>query len=552
MIYRDSSHGNSFHSTRFWWTGLVTCLVMSLLSFSCSRQQEEATTEVDYPQPRYPRYLVNPGMDELLNAARFAVRQPTGRAPLGKMQSGQNIYVFIQWGQDMSVWEAVKQAWGERGVEAHAIGIWDVMGITKEEYDISMELNIVHGNEGWKEAGIFLRRDYRQYFSEEIQNQFGDPIVDFQIIDPYLIAYLDKHPEITNIYAGIGGRNFFVSWLGPKHADKFQGNWIYYRPVDLLSKAAEFPADVWNLVDEKTLRPIPFVSEVTFQDPEGTNLHWTLTPEQSQMWSLNSGISNHIYIYPSPLHSTFQEGGVLAAHANHTGIFPTMTVHLDRYGAIERIEGGGRVAEMFNILLNHFAFQDVKFPKAPAPGYWFFRQDGFATNPKFIRSIPALIEGGAFLPNASERNRAGIQHLAFAYNSTDPEDLAYAEERGIPLGDGQHNFHMHVYFPTVQWKLRDTGEWLTVATKGYVRMFDDPEIRALAASYGDPDLLFRYEWIPSVPGINMPGNYENDFARDPWGWIMSEWQRIQEGTYEYFVEDYSQDEPVAALHSGRP
>ncbi len=145
MICRDPSHRNSFHSTRSWWTGLVICLVMSLLSFSCSRQQEEATTEVDYPQPRYPRYLVNPGMDELLNAARFAVRQPTGRAPLGKMQSGQNIYVFIQWGQDMSVWEAVKQAWGERGVEAHAIGIWDVMGITKEEYDISMELNIVHG-----------------------------------------------------------------------------------------------------------------------------------------------------------------------------------------------------------------------------------------------------------------------------------------------------------------------------------------------------------------------------------------------------------------------
>ena len=552
MICRGSSHRNSFPSTGSWWTGLVTCLVMSLLSFSCSWPQEEAMTGAAYPQPRYPRYLVNPDMDNLLSAARVAVRQPTGRAPLGKVQSGQDVYVLVQWGQDMQVWEAIKQAWAERGVEAHSVGIWEVMDLTKEEYDKGIEPEIVHGNEGWKEWGIFLRQDYKQYFPEDMQKQFGNPIVDFQIIDPYLIAYLDKHPEIENIYAGIGGENFFVSWIGEKHADKFQGNWIYYRPVDLLSKAAEFPADVWNLVDEKILRPVPFVSEVTFQDPEGTNLHWSLTPEQSQLWGRNTGASNHIYVYPSPLYSTMQEGGVLAAHANHTGIFPTMTVHLDRYGAVESIEGGGRNAELFRMMVENPLFKEAQFPKSPAPGYWFFRQDGFASNPKFTRSLPALVEGESFLPNASERNRAGIQHLAFAYDSVDPEDLAYAEQRGIPLGEGQHNSHMHVYFPTIQWKLRDTGEWLTVGEKGYVTMFDDPEVRALAARYGDPDLIFRYEWIPSIPGINTEGNYENDFARDPWGWIMSEWQRIQEGTYEYFVEDYSQEEPVAALHSGRP
>ena len=552
MSIGDGSHKAFSNSERLRWIGVVTCLVMSLLSFSCSRQQEEPMAGAAYPQPRYPRYLINPDTDDLLSAARFAVRQPTGRSPLGIMQSGQVVHVLIQWGQDMRVWEAVRQAWAEKGVEAHAIGVWEVMGITKEEYDNRMEPNIVYGNEAWKEAGVFLRRDYKQYFPEDIQKQFGDPIVDFQIIDPYLIAYLDNHPEVQNIYAGNGGGVFFVRWLGEKHADKFQGNWIFYRSVDLLSKAAEFPADVWNLVDEKTLRPIPFVSEVTFQDPEGTDLHWTVTPEQAQFWSKNNGNSNHIYIYPSPLHSTFQEGGVLAAHANHTGIFPTMTVHLDRYGAIERIEGGERVAEMFNILLNDPAFQDVKFPKAPAPGYWFFRQDGFATNPKFIRSIPALIEGEPFLPNASERNRAGIQHLAFAYDSVDPEDISYANQRGIPLGEGQHNFHMHVYFPTAQWKLRDTGEWLTVAEKGHVTMFDDPEVRALAASYGDPDLLFRYEWNPSIPGVNVGGEYEKDFAQDPWNWIMAEWEQIQAGAYEYFVEDYSLDNPVAALDADRP
>ncbi|MBI4442082.1 MAG: hypothetical protein HY649_01760 [Acidobacteria bacterium] len=507
---------------------------------------------MQYPAPRYPRYLVKPNTENLLAAARFAVRQPTGRSPLGIAQSGQTVHVLLQWGQNMQVWDAIQKAWAERGVEAKALGYWEIMGIPKEEYDQRLQKNAPRGNEGWKEAGIFLRRDYRQYFPEEVQKEFGDTIGALDIVDPYLIAYLDKHPEVKYIYAGDGGGNFWVRWLGAKHAEKFQGNFIYYRPIDLLSKAAEFPADVWNLVDEKILRPISFVSEVTFQDPEGTNLHWTVSPEQAQYWSTNAGASNHIYIYPSPLHSTFQDGGALAAHTNHTGIYPTMTIRLDRYGSVQSIEGGGRVAEMFRILLNHPAFQGVKFPKAPGLGYWFFRQDGFATNPKFVRSYPALIEGDPFLPNAVERNRAGIQHLAFSYDSTDPEDLAYAKQKGVPLGEGQHNFHMHVYFPTAKWKLRDTGEWITVAEKGYVKMYDDPEVRALASRYGDPDLIFRYEWIPSIPGVNVAGDYQKDFAADPWGWMMTEWKKIQDGTYKYLVDDYKLDNIQETAQNTKP
>ena len=156
------------------------------------------------------------------------------------------------------------------------------------------------------------------------------------------------------------------------------------------------------------------------------------------------------------------------------------------------------------------------------------------------------------MANLSERQRAGVQHLAFSYDSDDPEDLAYAKERGIPLGGGEHTAHMHNYFATVQWKLRDTGEWLTLGEKGYVTMFDDPEVRALASRYGDPEVLFRYEWIPSIPGVNVEGDYTNDFAQDPWGWIMSEWKQIQEGTYQYFVEDYTLGNQQAALTADRP
>jgi hypothetical protein len=215
-------------------------------------------------------------------------------------------------------------------------------------------------------------------------------------------------------------------------------------------------------------------------------------------------------------------------------------------------EGCGRVGELFGTLLNHPTFKAAKFPKSPAPGYWFLRQDGFATNPKFVRSLSAMVEGEQQMANLSERNRAGIQHLAFSYDFNDPEDLAYAKQHGLPLGKGQHTAHMHNYFPTVKWKLRDTGEWVTIADKGYVKMFDDPEVRALAACYGEPDLIFRYEWIPSMPGINVPGDYKTESAPDPWKWILAEWKQIQDGTYQHFVEDYTMTAKQVAQNSALP
>ncbi len=128
-----------------------------LVIFSCAAE-EVATSgqpEGNYPLPRYPRYLVEPQPDALLEAARVAVRQPTGRSPLGKMESGKTVYVMIQYGQDMEVWEAVKQAWAEKDIEARTVGYWDILGLTKEEYEARVEPSLVYGNQAWKELGNF-------------------------------------------------------------------------------------------------------------------------------------------------------------------------------------------------------------------------------------------------------------------------------------------------------------------------------------------------------------------------------------------------------------
>jgi hypothetical protein len=545
------------HSRRSCKLGLLGCLILALASVSCSKK-EAPKAELAYPAPRFPRYLVHPNDGELLRAARVAVRQSVGRSPLGKMQSGQAVYVFAHGGMEMKVWDALKQAWSEKGVEAHLMMPWEVMGISKEQFEQGTK-ELPRGNEGWKEVAFF-RGEYLKFFPEDLQKQFGKAYNDADLRRKDIPRYLDRHPEVKYFFAGEGGGS---GWILPydkkiidKHGDKFMGNFIFYRSNDLLSKAAEFPTDVWNLVEEKILRPRSFVSEIDFQDPEGTKLHWLLTPEQAQYWTARSPgggdeASNHIYIYPNPLHSTLADGAVIVAHANHTGEYPTMKAFLDRYGQIQRLEGGGKFAEMFRILLEHPKFKEAQFPKAPEPGYWFMRQDGFATNPKFVENFQMLIEGGYYLPNLNERNRAGVQHLAFSYSSDDPEDYAYADKREIPAG-GSHTAHMHVYFPTIKWKLRDTGEWISIADKGYVKVFDDPEVRALASRYGNPDQIFRYEWIPELPGINVPGNYEKDFAPDPWAYMMAMWKRIQDGTYAYFIDDYAPENKQVAQNTSRP
>ncbi|MBI4456751.1 MAG: hypothetical protein HY644_12745 [Acidobacteria bacterium] len=518
-------------------------LVFSLLVFgvSCARQKE-AQREEAYPKPRFPKYLVNAKKEELLEAARLAVRQSGGMSPLGKMQSGQIVYVLLQWGQDLQVWEAMKQAWAERGVQAREMWMWDVMGVSKQEYETKVQESLMHGNEAWKELGNFEPR-YRQFFPAEVQKEFLEPLGDGYIRSHgLLVPYLEKHPEIQYFYAGGGAGGIWVRSIGEKHGKKYMGNWLYIRVQDLLSKAPEFPPDVWNLVEEKILEPTSFVSEVTFQDPQGTNLHWTLTPEEATYWanarSGRSDASNHISIYPSPLHSTLSEGAVVVATANHTGHFAQMSAYLSKHGKIERLEGGGKNGDLFRMLVENPTLKNAKFPGSPEPGYWFLRQDGYATNPKYVRNMAALVEGDPWTANLMERQRAGIQHLAFSYNIQD-QDKEYAKTLGLDNMLWGHTAHMHVYFPTIRWKLRDTGEWITIGDKGYVKAFDDAEVRALGARYGDPDLLFRYEWIPSIPGVNVAGDYQRDFASDPWNWMLKEWEKIRAGTYEYYIGGYA-------------
>jgi hypothetical protein len=80
------------------------------------------------------------------------------------------------------------------------------------------------------------------------------------------------------------------------------------------------------------------------------------------------------------------------------------------------------------------------------------------------------------------------------------------------------------------------GKKVLVVNKGHLTALDDPEVRRVAAKYGDPDELLREDWIPAIPGINVPGDYKKDFGADPAAWITKEHRNAYSDALERFKQ----------------
>jgi len=94
-----------------------------------------------------------------------------------------------------------------------------------------------------------------------------------------------------------------------------------------------------------------------------------------------------------------------------------------------------------------------------------------------------------------------------------PEEK-WAGERGLFYG------HLHLLSPTLV-VTAEGGTEYTVIRDGRLTAMDDPEVRQLAAKYGNLDEILKEDWILQIPGITCPGSYE-EYARDPGRWIYAE------------------------------
>jgi hypothetical protein len=541
------------------------------------------------PEPRFPAYLKPiTKVEEVMPSARAAVAQVGGRVPLGLAEPGDHVLIVVPYSADPMVQEAIRRAYGERKIQATIQYENELAGVAKADLEaITRAEAVMPISDGQQELNFFFEvtgqvpdpdkgKDWVKQQDPALYNATW-PQVNYPesrlaklsrdypgLVDKGLIRYLDEHREISKVYWGLASRVLTARRLG-RHAGRFFGNYTYINHYDISSKVPAFPGDVWRLVEMKTIEPLAYADRLEVSDPEGTAIAIDLSAEDARRWAAGVYLQGHLYMLPSQATGRFpyslvtypfaqkagylepvqlEVSGVVASTNSHRAVHPRIEIHLEK-GRVTKVLGGGWYGEGFRLLLNYPGMQDLTWPFMPKPGYWYLYEAGTATNPKYFKhpgeilqpvSPRTLLEGG----NLSERNVGGVIHWAFGTEvANDPEvpgggryspkTVEFGKKHNVPIG---HSMHNHSLLPTYQIRIRGTGQWQTLIEHGNLTAWNDPEVIALAARYGDPAEILRKDFVHPIPGVNVPGNYD-DYGRDPGAW-WTRWAReIEDRTSKY-------------------
>jgi hypothetical protein len=381
--------------------------------------------------------------------------------------------------------------------------------------------------------------DYRARFA------VGDAIKDF----------LTKHPDVRGVFWGKGGSTGLRRQLYPMQ-DKFLGTFIQDNVYDLQSQMSTYPGDVWQLAEEQLLEPLVYVDRIEITDPEGSNLHADLTEDMAQRWAAGSYQRGHLYMFPNQAtgrfgysfvnYPAFQQKwlprepiarieGVLAGTQGHGGFFPRWEIFF-KNGFISDVKGGGAQGTALKEFLQYPGLNELTFPYHNQPGYWYLYEIAFGSHPKSFRHPGVMASTGNTSP---ERVRSGVIHWGLGIRLWHDPDAPteskkwreFTEEHNVAF---DHGWHTQTYFTTYKVRLRNANKWVNILDKGHMTSLDNPEVRALASRYGDPNYLLTEDWVPEVPGINAPGDYMKDYAQNPGDYAFKVMEKANNGTYEHY------------------
>lgn len=542
-------------------------------------------TQAPFPKASFPGYLKKPNsLADLMPQARYAVAQTGGRSPLGLADPGDIVLIPLPHDADPMVQAAIKAAFKERKVEVRLLYEHELAGIAKADMEaLDKVQNMFKAGDGQQEldflsiTGQIIDWDAARkwtrdkdpllaeatwpslsYPNERIEH-LGKSLPKSRLVGSQeaVVKYLDQHPEVNKVFWGWGGRPFVMKDL-KHHARKFIGNYTYLNIFDIMSKVPAYPSDVWRMVEGKMIESLGYVDRVEVTDPEGTALFFDVTADQAKSWAQGAYLQGHLYMIPSqasgvypfsainypamgdkwipPIQMT-SANGYIASTNSHASNYPRMQIKI-KNGYVQEVKGGGLYGDGFRLWMTYPKINELTWPFEKNPGYFWLWEAGTATNPKYFKHPAEVLVGN----NISERNAGGVIHWAFGAEvkmgpepgkekvATSPKTLAFGKEYGVPVG---HSMHNHTLLPTYQTRFREGGKWATVIEHGQILAGRDPEVRALASRYGNPEELLRRDWIPELPGITVPGDYNKDYAADP-GTFWTKWARsIYDGTNAY-------------------
>ncbi|MDE2572046.1 MAG: hypothetical protein KGM44_05935 [bacterium] len=297
----------------------------------------------------------------------------------------------------------------------------------------------------------------------------------------------------------------------------------------IASEAHTLPHELLHEIDRRTWVRLRRAARIRITDPEGTDIAYT---NHAEYWDERREDFNVDYIskwFPQNVafSKTYMPGhvwgrpwffvgaedgeGVIAGTMNHIGPFPRIEMDV-RASKIVDIRGGGLFGEKLRRVMEET--KDLQYPGFNGKGLLHWWEASMGTNPKIHRPRKDFLHGlncGLY-----ERMRSGVIHIGYGTIISSWMERLAAKE-GLPVG----HFHIHLYFGTVELTMPE-GHTERLIDAGRLTVLDDPEVRRVAERFGDPDVLLAENWIPAVPGINMTGDYDRDYAADPLDWTLTE------------------------------
>lgn len=352
------------------------------------------------------------------------------------------------------------------------------------------------------------------------------------------LAFYEKGPRM-----GAGRRpqqeyaegNKYDRLIGMSSTDEeagytFVGRYQLWHTRELLAgPGATFPAELQFAIDQKAWGLLRQAEKVHLTEPEGTDIGFTWFKD---WWLIVAGTHPNIETKPrygkgnteTPLFGGHLMGhprfgmipnadatGVISGTAGHEGPWPRLKVTY-KNNRIVQIEGEGQVADAWRTayLDPNRWWQKIQYPSYPTPGVPWLVEWSIGTNPKASRPYGVMASIAAREDWAYERARSGVMHIGHGSRG----NTGWGNKRGYPI----YHWHFEICFPTYEITDRE-GKKHVLVDKGHLTLLDDPEIRKIAAKYGNPDELLKEYWIPAIPGINYAGNYLEDYAKDPARWL---------------------------------
>lgn len=263
----------------------------------------------------------------------------------------------------------------------------------------------------------------------------------------------------------------------------------------LAADTISFPEELYAAINAKVWEQLKGAKEIRITDPLGTDLRVALDEEYWKFWMEKRPMGGRLpynpgHITVSPALLKPRANGVLVVTALHTGLIPRIKLTIEN-SQITKIEGGGRFAEVLKAA--NEKHKDIQYPGYPGPGINWLEEISLGTQPRAIRAsnwqeLRGMARWAAY---AQARSRSGVLHIAFGtagVSGTEGTLANFLKERGLILNHRDTELYHATY----------VADGRVIVKDGHLMALDDPEIRKIAAKYGDPDQLLSEAWIPEV------------------------------------------------------